>query len=52
MIAEHVGINVYVADDAVSCVARGTGAALDFVEDLSGTKVNSPKKKLWGQTLN
>ena len=47
MIAEHVGIHVYVAEDAVSCVARGTGAALDYVGDLSSTKVNSPKKKLW-----
>ena len=48
MIAEYVGIRVYVADDAVSCVAKGTGAAFELVGDLSAIKANSPNKKLWG----
>ena len=48
LIAARAGIHVYVADDAISCVARGTGAALDYIENLSGTKVNSPKKKFLG----
>jgi rod shape-determining protein MreB len=48
LIAARVGIHVYVADDAICCVARGTGAALDYIENLSGTKVNSPKKKFFG----
>ena len=45
LIASRVGIPVYVAEDAISCVAKGTGAALDYIDDLAGTKVNSPKKK-------
>lgn len=45
LIASRIGIQVYVAEEAVSCVAVGTGAALDYIDDISGTKVNSPKKK-------
>lgn len=48
LIAAKMGISVYVAEDAVSCVAKGTGGALDYIADLSGTKVNSPKKKYRG----
>ena len=48
MISARVGIYVYVADDAISCVARGTGKALEYIDTLRGAKVNSPKKKLWG----
>ena len=40
-----MGIQVYIADDAISCVAKGTGVALDYIDNISGTKVNSPKKK-------
>lgn len=45
LVASQIGIQVYVADDAISCVAKGTGVALDYIDNLSGTKVNYPKKK-------
>ena len=45
LIASKVGIRVDVAEDAISCVAIGTGGALEYIEDIAGTKVNSPKKK-------
>ncbi len=45
LIASRMGIPVYVAEDAVSCVAKGTGGALDYIDGISGMKVNSPKKK-------
>lgn len=34
LIQEHTGINVMIAEDAVSCVAIGTGKALDNLEIL------------------
>ena len=45
LISEKIGIHVYVAEDAVSCVAKGTGAALEYIEDISETKVNSVQRK-------
>lgn len=45
LIASKVGIRVDVAEDAISCVATGTGSALEYIEDITGIKVNSPKKK-------
>lgn len=47
MIAEFVGIPVSIADDAISCVAKGTGTAWDFLGDLANARVNSPGKRLW-----
>ena len=38
LLAEKTGINVMVADDAVSCVALGTGKALDNLDSLDGKK--------------
>ncbi len=38
LIQERTGINVIVADDAVSCVALGTGKALDNLDMLDGNK--------------
>jgi rod shape-determining protein MreB len=32
LLQEKTGINVVIADDAVSCVALGTGQALDNIE--------------------
>jgi len=36
LIQEHTGINVMIAEDAVSCVAIGTGKALDNLDMLEG----------------
>ena len=38
LLHEATGINVMVADDAVSCVALGTGKALDNLDALDGKK--------------
>lgn len=38
LLQEKTGINVVVADDAVSCVALGTGKALDNLDMLDGNK--------------
>ncbi|MGI6575456.1 MAG: rod shape-determining protein [bacterium] len=35
-LAKETGIPINIAEDAISCVARGTGLALDFVEDIKG----------------
>ena len=34
LISEKIGIAVRVADDPVCCVAKGTGAALEFIDEL------------------
>lgn len=38
LLQEKTGINVMIADDAVSCVALGTGKALDNLDMLDGRK--------------
>ena len=42
LISKRTGIDVYVSEDAVSCVARGTGDALNSLKVLSK---NSNKKR-------
>lgn len=38
LLQERTGINVMVAQDSVSCVALGTGKALDNLDVLDGKK--------------
>ena len=38
LLQEKTGINVMIADDAISCVALGTGKALDNLDALEGRK--------------
>ena len=47
LIREKTGIKVRIADDAISCVAKGTGKALDNIEAIekSFTIENRSKKK-------
>lgn len=40
LIEKRTGIPVYVAEDALSCVARGTGRALDSMDILSRNKAS------------
>lgn len=47
MIAAKVGIPVYVADDPITSVVKGTGQAVEYIDNLSEIKINSPKRKLW-----
>ena len=44
LLHKETGINVHIAEDAVSCVAVGTGKALDNIDSLS-TSITSQKKK-------
>lgn len=39
LLQEKTGINVMIANDAVSCVALGTGKALDNLDVLDGKKI-------------
>ena len=36
LLQEKTGINVMIAEDAISCVAAGTGKALDNLDALDG----------------
>ena len=47
MLAARIGIHVFVASDASSCVAAGAGIAADMIDNISQIKVNLPKKRLW-----
>ena len=38
LLQAKTGINVMIANDAVSCVALGTGKALDNLDSLDGKK--------------
>ena len=38
LLSEETGINVMIAEDAISCVALGTGKALDNLDKLDGRK--------------
>ncbi|HPD00114.1 MAG TPA: rod shape-determining protein [Acetivibrio sp.] len=43
LIQEKTGINVIVADDAISCVALGTGKALEHIEIIEKSDPNDKK---------
>ena len=40
LLSEQTGINVMIAEDAISCVAIGTGKALDNLDSLDGKQKN------------
>lgn len=43
LLQEKTGINVIIADDAVSCVALGTGQALDNLESIEQSAIQESK---------
>jgi len=43
LISQKIGINAYVAEDAVSCVAIGTGKALDYLDKLEASHRGSKR---------
>jgi len=45
LIEKRTGIPVYIAEDAVSCVAKGTGSALDSIEMLQRSKTTKTSYK-------
>lgn len=49
LISKRTGIPVYVAQDAISCVATGTGKALEHIDLLDDADINANRKII---TLN
>ena len=45
LIESHTGIETYVADDAISCVAHGTGKSLDWVNDMQDGTMNISRSR-------
>ena len=45
LIASHTGIETHIADDAVSCVAYGTGKALDNLTTMQEGTLNIARKR-------
>ena len=45
LIESHTGIETHVADDAISCVAYGTGKTLDSVGDMQDGTMNLSRRK-------
>ncbi len=45
LIEANTGIQTYVADDAISCVAHGTGKSLDWVGDMQDGTLNISRGK-------
>ena len=45
LIESHTGIETHVADDAISCVAYGTGKSLDNVDSMQDGTINLSRRK-------
>ena len=45
LIESHTGIETHVADDAISCVAFGTGKSLDWIGDMQDGTMNISRNK-------
>ena len=45
LIEQHTGIETHVADDAISCVAFGTGKSLEDVESMQDGTMNLSRRK-------
>ena len=45
LIESHTGIETYVADDAISCVAHGTGKSLDSLDTMQDGTMNLSRRK-------
>lgn len=45
LIEEKTGIETHVADDAISCVAFGTGKSLDWISDMQDGTMNLSRRK-------
>lgn len=43
LLQEKTGINVIIADDAISCVALGTGEALNSIEAIEQSAISESK---------
>ena len=45
LIESHTGIETHVADDAISCVAHGTGKSLDSLDQMQDGTMNLSRRK-------
>jgi len=45
LIESHTGIETYVADDAISCVAHGTGKSLENITDMQDGTLNISRSR-------
>ena len=45
LIESRTGIETHIADDAVSCVAYGTGRTLDWVNDMQDGTINLSRRR-------
>ena len=45
LIESHTGIETYVADDAISCVAHGTGRSLDTIDNMQDGTMNIGRRQ-------
>ena len=45
LIESHTGIETYVADDAISCVAHGTGRSLDTIDSMQDGTMNIGRRQ-------
>ena len=45
LIESHTGIETYVADDDISCVALGTGRSLDWVGEMQDGTMNISRSR-------
>jgi len=45
LVESRTGIETYIADDAVSCVAYGTGKALDWLNDMQEGTINFSRRR-------
>ena len=45
LIESHTGIETHVADDAISCVALGTGKSLEWVNEMQDGTINLSRRK-------
>jgi len=48
LIQQKTGIDTYIADDAISCVAYGTGKSLEWLSDLQDGTINLSRRKQMG----
>ena len=45
LIESHTGIETFIADDAISCVAQGTGKSLDWLSELQDGTMNISRNR-------
>ena len=50
LLLHETGVPVHVADDPLGCVAKGAGAALDYVEVVARA-LPTPEESLIGESL-